>query len=805
MQPPEPHAAADADWSARILSRARKLWNAKRRAEALAQIESALARRPGDGSLILRRGAFLRRMGRAREAVATLQPLWRASPQDAVVMLELAEAHRAMGDHAAALPLLDALLQAAPSQHGALVLRIDTLIALNRPDAALAATEATLADLPQERRLWQRRGRLLRDLGRAREAVDMLSPLHRRWPDDADIAMELALALGAAGDHAASMAMVDAVLAINPTCRPAWNARIDAAAARADQAALREMARGFSERLAAEGSSNAAVLLAQVLPKLDLQSWGAELAGGINAIRPHAARLKPAQLWSLHGMALLLGEGESCRHLLACLLARPSLPLSVATGMMRWAGAVSRDHHDRMVPELRGRLSAQALRLFDLERIALELGPAQAVSGRQRSGERPAEEVILLLSLMQKAGLLPQALRYATLARRFHPGNPELRRSRLALLNAAGETGQALLEAEAMLAPSAGANVQNPRAAIGTLIALGHAARALELLDAVETPENRPSFRNLRLELMLRLGRFDVARALASELTTLAHARRAMHFSLTLEGQQLIELGIMEASKAAGGPLPREGQLLGPSVRALDLHLPRLPPPRSEGPGRIPRRIMQYWNTGRPPAELDAIMASWREAEGFGYQLFDRPAALRFLAEDFGADWAAALRLANHPAEESDFFRLAFLAARGGIYADCDDRLVGPAGGLVAGACGLVLYRERRGTIANNLILAEAAHPVLVRAAVAAKQALLRKDNDSAWTKTGPGLLTRIVAVALGEAAAGNAHAGITVRRIQEAAPYVRCHIDVPYKRTPRYWNAGHSGGHRVTTPPSLP
>jgi mannosyltransferase OCH1-like enzyme len=272
-----------------------------------------------------------------------------------------------------------------------------------------------------------------------------------------------------------------------------------------------------------------------------------------------------------------------------------------------------------------------------------------------------------------------------------------------------------------------------------------------------------------------------------------------LHFGLTLEGLQLTELQLAELNRAAPKPSSVEGRLIGPSIQALDAHMARLakrPPRRREGPGRIPRHILQYWNTGKPPTALEAIMRSWQAAEGYAYHLFDRPAALRFLADELGADWAAALRLANHPAEQSDFFRLCFLAVKGGIYADCDDRLISSLDELTMGEAGLVVFRERRGAIANNLLLAEPAHPVVIHAAVAAKQALLRKDNDSVWTKTGPGLLTRSVAVACEEAGAREADPGVTIHTMLHAARHVQCHIPLPYKRTAGYWNAGSSGAH---------
>ena len=85
---------------------------------------------------------------------------------------------------------------------------------------------------------------------------------------------------------------------------------------------------------------------------------------------------------------------------------------------------------------------------------------------------------------------------------------------------------------------------------------------------------------------------------------------------------------------------------------------------------------MQYWDSGVPPPALSRIMDSWRASACASYDLIDRRKAIAFLEETLAPDWARALGMTRHPAEQSDHFRLCYLLVKGGTHADCDDRLL---------------------------------------------------------------------------------------------------------------------------------
>ena len=203
----------------------------------------------------------------------------------------------------------------------------------------------------------------------------------------------------------------------------------------------------------------------------------------------------------------------------------------------------------------------------------------------------------------------------------------------------------------------------------------------------------------------------------------------------------------------------------------------------------IPKRIVQYWDRPDLPASIAPVVASWAGAEGFDHRLYDRRAARDCLGDAFGADWVKAFGLGQNPAEEADLLRLCLLAHEGGVYADADDFLHGDLAALLGEARGLVFYRENLGgALGNNFIAAAPNHPVMVYAARAARDALNQRSVELAWTKTGPGLLTRAVGLYLAQADWAEARRQIRVLDWPEFAAQVSIHNPVYHKAQPAYW-----------------
>lgn len=154
----------------------------------------------------------------------------------------------------------------------------------------------------------------------------------------------------------------------------------------------------------------------------------------------------------------------------------------------------------------------------------------------------------------------------------------------------------------------------------------------------------------------------------------------------------------------------------------------------------IPNSIVQFWHTKSKPLQIENACSSWQFEPGYSYKCFSTITAREFISKHLDKDTLTAFDHCALPAEQADFFRLCYLWEKGGIYADCDDILIGNIRPLVQTQSNLVLLKEPFG-IGNNIIIAAPKHPVIGAALQRAKASLLTKLQTMTWFKTGPGLL----------------------------------------------------------------
>jgi hypothetical protein len=140
------------------------------------------------------------------------------------------------------------------------------------------------------------------------------------------------------------------------------------------------------------------------------------------------------------------------------------------------------------------------------------------------------------------------------------------------------------------------------------------------------------------------------------------------------------------------------------------------------------------------------------------------------MAAKYGSRECAAFGRCRHPAMRSDYLRLCFVLADGGLYVDADDVLRGAGWQDLFGNgrlkvqplcydltdCGMVPSSELRRTdlstdgrifyVNNNPIAAPPGHPVLRRALTRATDRLLGdKPAPEIQSTTGPGNLTAVL------------------------------------------------------------
>jgi hypothetical protein len=228
----------------------------------------------------------------------------------------------------------------------------------------------------------------------------------------------------------------------------------------------------------------------------------------------------------------------------------------------------------------------------------------------------------------------------------------------------------------------------------------------------------------------------------------------------------------------------------------------------------IPRTLVRYWHDPHGvPSDVQRCLDSWEalRGEGFSIQMFDDVSARTYIAERYGRREVAAFEQCRHPAMRSDYLRMCYVLAEGGLYVDADDVLMGDgwkevfrggtlkvrplcydirAGGMVAAA---ELRRAELPTegrifyVNNNPIAAPADHPVLRRALARATGTLLGDDPaPEIQSTTGPGNLTASLAAHAYEVLArgGQPDFDLLLNWESVAEPY----WDLAYRNDDRNW-----------------
>lgn len=214
---------------------------------------------------------------------------------------------------------------------------------------------------------------------------------------------------------------------------------------------------------------------------------------------------------------------------------------------------------------------------------------------------------------------------------------------------------------------------------------------------------------------------------------------------------------------------------------------------QSEPPSPTPKLIHQFWDTAHRPEAVERVMASWREANpSWRYQANDMTSAREYLRSLDDPRLALAFRRANTPAQKADILRLVLLREFGGVYADADDFCLAPIESWIGGA-EFVVATENYGSVGNNLIAVTPSHPVITAALEDALEATLTGGAESIWLRTGPGCLTRALALHLAEDPARLDAVGSRILLLDPATlqDQVRIHCPLDYKATSRNWQKG--------------
>ncbi len=243
-------------------------------------------------------------------------------------------------------------------------------------------------------------------------------------------------------------------------------------------------------------------------------------------------------------------------------------------------------------------------------------------------------------------------------------------------------------------------------------------------------------------------------------------------------------------------------------------------------PPCIPKTLIQYWHDPSDvPDDVLACINSWdrlRE-EGFEFRLFDDVSATSYIATTYGRRQCEAFARCYHPAMRSDYLRMCFVLAEGGLYVDADDVLVGDDWNRVFRGGGLkvqpLCYDVPSGTMVsatkiwqadlptegrifyvnNDPMAAPAGHPVLRRALARATERLLGRERfPEIQSTTGPGNFTAALAAHARELRIAGALCDFELLRDWEAIAETRWELS--YRDDARNWRNVDAGRYRDPT-----
>jgi tetratricopeptide (TPR) repeat protein len=828
------------------------------REASILHIRAASLAAPTDPWPLLELAADLRELGRLEEAEAHGRRALEIAPSQPVAHIGLAQCARARGNRAAALQILTAAAAALPHDSGLRLERAAELRHFGQLDAAEAECRHVLATQPENLHAHLGLGHAARKRGDRYAAMEFYRAAIRAAPSEPWPRMELAADLRAIQEIAQAEAMYQEVLAMLPGnahallglgfCARARGDRAAAlaafeAATRADPAdaapwleiAVEQREAGESDAAIATAQAvlarhptNLIAMMSIALSERHAARHEAAFAAFSAAHQAHPAHAEP--LVEMAVSARTLGRQAECDALLARALAAD--PRNVSAIVRLAEQAMAAQNIDHALEIYRHAAAEQP------GELAFHLGIAEALAGQGQiddavatlealQAERgPMPPIICKrISLLRQTGDYRAALSLGRETAAADPANFQLWSE---LFHTAMLAGTAQ-DIQACLA-SAPAHTAHHKAALRR-----HQGQFAEsqwryseaLADYEAAAEANPNDAALqqdmvRLKTLLldlqgagqHLRKFCELTAYATRLR-----KKSLNVSQTHFGQILDEYRLDDAVAAVKPllALPPAAQLapLTGFVRArpdstlaavalmVALRQAGLFSSRPDGGGGIPRRITQFWDSEAPPEDVGRLMRSWRENNpGYEWQLFNEDGAREFLAARFPEAVVLAFSRVREPAQKADIFRLAVLAAEGGVYADADDRCLQPIDSIVPGTAELLMYQEDHGTIGNNFLAARPGHPVMVRALQMAVAAVNRGDSDILWLATGPALLTRAFGHFLARSTAAVAvPPGVVVLDRRELFQAVAIHCGAGYKRTEKHWSNTAFARRRTTKP----
>ncbi len=744
---------------------------------ALARFEQALAIDPRDRGVQIERGHVLTELSREDEAEAIFRGVLDETPAQMGALYGMGRLARRRGKPAEAETYFRQMLAQRPNDAGARG-ELAAILAERADPEAEALFRGLLADSPGHRGALIGLARLKRQRGELPEALALLEEVAANEPGDPWIAIERARILGDLGRTADARRLLTYTLRSRPDHTASWMAMGAIERQAHDRAAALAAFRRAAEADPAAPQPWVEIAIEERMAGRAAESLAA-LGRALDRWPDHLPAL--IELAEHHRMAERHDEAlAAARHAVSC---HPGSVKAAIALIRALAMALSADSAIDELAQAEMRLGPDPE--FDRVRLQLALDAGhydRAASALAGSGSRFRHADLWAdgIRLSIKRGKLDSAT--AALADPPTQTVPDRARAhalRSLIAHERWDLIEALHEAEAALSLNPGSAMVHEELALLGLLRFDLAAveRHLTALHRIRVPARilQGRSRNRSQQFLAQI--LDEHRLDSDLAETLAGLTR-------LQAQARIEPLRQIICDRPGSTAPSIALLVALRQAGMLDDDPKC------HKASIPPRIVQFWNDPEPPPDIIDLMQSWPDRNpSHEYRRFDDRAAQDFLAERYAAPVRAAYARARNPAQKSDLFRLAFLFAEGGFYADADDRCLGGLAALDDGRAVLLGYQEEYGTIGNNFLGAIPREAVIGRALAAVVAAINRGDHDLLWLASGPGAVTR--AFAREVALAADPGAVLGARRIltrAELAGTIACHCRVRYKVT-AHWS----------------
>ncbi len=705
--------------------------------------------------LILRKAAEAQAAHQgAASAVAFLQEAGGLGLDDPDLNACAIQYFRAAGQVTGAASLVSRVLSGDPAHMLALLARIEIALIQRALEAAVSAGRAAISAHPDHPEIRVRAAQAFLMAGQPQAARTCLAGL----PADAGFEAERADILNKAQQQVATAPLVET-----------------------------DGGRGGSAGVAGD---DAAAGLARALAAIQSRDERAptDIALRLDALVPAVPAASWTDLWRAWQLAVTHGAEKLIHAAVARFLSGDDLPWYMGVWLVEQVteGAdlgLAQDLSDQLQGTIRNPEERRAFLLEDAllrggPRAALRMVRADPVAGRDAEA---AERVLRILS---GAGLCDLAYRYGRRCTRVWPDHISLSDQAAKAALAAG-----LVDAALDMLPETRSATIGSRFSV--LLSAGKIPQASILLaDWPQDAAARPGCAD-QLELHVLAGNLSAAETTLGRIDPQRDVDDAILVTnprSTRVGTLLNEARIMARIVGGGGdpvgiPEDREpvADLFLPARAVVAARLstgPVMAPCADEADlDPRPMEAIQVW-PGTPPLEIRHIVEAWAGVPNITHRLMSHDQGRDYLRANFDQDASRAFELATEVQQRSDMLRLAIMLREGGIALEMNQVPARGVSGLLRDVRCARVFVDPRGHIVTDVYAAPPRHPLIQRAFDLVVASGLARENDHRWFRTGPGLMTRAVALQLLESEDPE-EAGIAICPVSRLRRFVQPHRDL--------------------------